>query len=204
VLSSDLMALLGRETYRPAEVDLVPQVDDAIRDRSFPDDAAREVVALWRERRDHILGMVERTEVLGRKLRQRALPLVLCHADLHTWNVIVDEVGELWVIDWDEAILAHKERDLMFVVGGIGPGMVEPHETACFFEGYGDETVDPLALAYYRHAWATQDVGSYAGRILLAPSRGQDERAEDVRIFKSLFGPGEIVDLARLSVEAQP
>jgi spectinomycin phosphotransferase len=44
---------------------------------------------------------------------------VLCHADLHTWNVLVDGDGRLWLVDWDEAILAPRERDLMFLVGGI-------------------------------------------------------------------------------------
>lgn len=151
----DLARLLGSETYRPVEVDLVRQVDAAVRSGAVPDDAPPEVVVLWNARRDDILATVERTETFGAELRRRGLPLVLCHADLHTWNVIIDTAGALWLIDWDGAVLAHKERDLMFVVGGIGPGMVEPRETACFFEGYGEETVDPLALAYYRHAWAT-------------------------------------------------
>jgi Ser/Thr protein kinase RdoA (MazF antagonist) len=55
---------------------------------------------------------------------------VLCHADLHTWNVLVDSVGDLWIADWDEAVLAPRERDLMFVVGGIGHGLVTPAATA--------------------------------------------------------------------------
>lgn len=30
----------------------------------------------------------------------------------------------MWIVDWDEVILAPKECDLMFVVGGIGRGSV--------------------------------------------------------------------------------
>lgn len=195
-LPAGLIELLGRETYRPAEVDVVRQLDRAVSGRSFSDRASREVAALWTGRRDEILTLAERTEELGRQVERRALPLVTCHADLHTWNVIVDDGGELWVIDWDEVIRAPKERDLMFVIDGIGAGLVDPRETACFFEGYGDTTVDPLALSYYRHAWATQDLGSYGERVLLDPSLG-DGHSDAARIFMGLFDPGGIVELVR-------
>jgi len=171
---------VGRETYRPREIDVVRRVDAAIAEHDG------EVAETWRRHRDAILALVDRTETLGRELAQRSLRLVTCHADLHTWNVLVDDAGELWVVDWDEVVLAPKERDLMFVVGGISERLVAPADTVSFFEGYGDAEVDPLALAYYRHAWATQDIGSYA-------ERGD---ADAVRIFRNLFEAGEIVELA--------
>ena len=51
---------------------------------------------------------------------------------------MIDGDGELWLIDWDEVIRAPKERDLMFVVGGISTSLIQPHETEWFFEGYGE------------------------------------------------------------------
>jgi len=104
---------------------------------------------------------------------------------------LIDAAGELWVVDWDGAVLAPKERDLMFVVGGISARLVTPRTTEEFFEGYGETTVDALALAYYRHAWAIQDIGGYAERAL----RGY-EPDEAARIFAGLFQPGEIVAIA--------
>jgi spectinomycin phosphotransferase len=183
-LPPELLDLVARETYRPAEIGTVRRVDAAIPGRDG------KVAETWRRHRDAILALVDRTETLGRELAQRSLPLVTCHADLHTWNVLVDDAGELWVVDWDEVVLAPKERDLMFVVGGISERLVAPADTVSFFEGYGDAEVDPLALAYYRHAWATQDIGSYAER----------EDADAVRIFRNLFEPGEIVELACATV----
>ena len=110
--------------------------------------------------------------------------------------MIVADDGELWLVDWDEVVLAPKERDLMFVVGGIGAGLVSPEQTACFFDGYGEVDVDPLALSYYRHAWAVQDIASWAERVLVAPALSAEERSEAARIFVGLFEPGEIVALA--------
>ena len=44
-------------------------------------------------------------EGLGRPLAQRAPALVLCHADVHTGNVLLDAGGQLWIVDWDETLL---------------------------------------------------------------------------------------------------
>ena len=114
---------------------------------------------------------------------------------------MIDGDGELWLIDWDEVIRAPKERDLMFVVGGISTSLIQPHEKEWFFEGYGETTVDPLALSYYRHAWAVQDIGSYGEASLLSASAEEESRSHAARILMGLFGAGEIVELARASYE---
>ena len=69
-----------------------------------------------------IAALVDRADRMGRELAAEPFPRVLCHTDLHTWNVLVDAGRRLWIVDWDEAVLAPPGRDLMFVVGGgIGP-----------------------------------------------------------------------------------
>jgi spectinomycin phosphotransferase len=98
---------------------------------------------------------------------------VLCHADLHTWNVLGDGDARLWLVDWDEAILAPRERDLIFVVGGIARGLVRPGDTGRFFQGYGEAAIDPRLLAYYRAGWAVQDIAAYGEQVLLAPGSGE-------------------------------
>jgi spectinomycin phosphotransferase len=107
-------------------------------------------------------------------------------------------------VDWDEAILAPKERDLMFVVGGIGHDLVRSADTECFFQGYGEATVDPRLLAYYRCAWAVQDIAAYGEQVLLAPGLGEVTRRAAVEGFMDLFAPGNIVDLALASDTTGP
>jgi spectinomycin phosphotransferase len=189
-LPAGLEKTLALEAYRPAELDAVRRVDASV---SRSDG---EVAAFWKSRRHQIHALVERTEELGPQVEELSLPLVLCHADLHTWNVVIDRDGKLWVVDWDEVIRAPKERDLMFFVGGIDESLIEPHETAWFFEGYGEVAVDSLALSYYRHAWAVQDVGGYGERVFLTPHIGDASRAHAARILLGLFEPGGIVELA--------
>src|SRR5256714_282777 len=67
-------------------------------------------------------------EKLAEVLQSRRFPYVICHADLHPANLIRDHAGHVFVIDWDEVMLAPKERDFIFVR--------EP-QAAAFWEGYG-------------------------------------------------------------------
>src|SRR5918994_900649 len=124
--------------------------------------AGRVALALYPMLDARLGALADRADRLGGELAAAPAPQVLCHADLHTWNVLVEDAGRLWIADWDEAVLAPRERDLTFVVGGgIGHGLVGPSEEASFLEGYGQVTAgqvtaDPALLAYYRCAWAVQ------------------------------------------------
>lgn len=113
---------------------------------------------------------------------------------------MIDPTGQIWLVDWDGVVLAPRERDLMFVIGGIGPDFFGPRDEAAFKRGYGLVAVDPIALAYYRYAWAVSDIASYAEQGLLRADLGQVDRGEAVWRFDSLFGPGSIVDIAQRSV----
>lgn len=169
-----------------------------------PDPLTAEVTAFWRCHTGRIRALVDCAEVLARRLRDADLPLVLCHADLHTGNVLVEPDGRLWIVDWDEAILAPKERDLMFAVGGgISRAWVGERDEEQFLLGYGDaggsavgDPVNPLALAYYRHAWAVQDIASFGEEIFTRPDLDEPNRREAARYLRGLFEPGEIVELA--------
>src|SRR5204862_121166 len=98
--------------------------------------------------------------------------------------------------DWDDTILAPRERDLMFVVGGISSRLVGPREEALFLQGYGAVAVDPLALAYYRYTWATSDIGAYGEQVCFRPDLGPATRREAVDRFRTVFAAGNIVSIA--------
>ena len=133
-----------------------------------------------------------------RQSGSKALPFVTCHADLHTYNVLVGSGRRLHVIDWDEIVRAPRERDLMFFIGGISEEWMPERGTARFLEGYGEVAIDHEAIAYYRHAWAIQDINGYTWRVLHG-GRDDADRATAARILAGLFRPGEIVDLAERS-----
>jgi len=198
-LPLELSRMIRRETYVPGQRDVIARLDAAFGTQDFADPLARELAAFWRTRHGEIHTLAARADTLGRRLQQASAPLVLCHADLHTWNVIVDTNRRMWLGDWDETTLAPKERDLMFVVGGIGHGLVSPYETACFLRGYGEAAIDPCALAYYRYAWALQDIAAYGEQAVLRPDLEPETRRDGLQGVMSQFGPGDMVAIAMAS-----
>jgi spectinomycin phosphotransferase len=196
VPTPDLAQGMRRETFVPGWSDVVKQIDAEITSRRLAGPSERELGAFWRARREEIRSLVERAETLGRRLRAAALPLVLCHADIHTWNLLIDVEDRLWVVDWDETVLAPKERDLMFAVGGLARTLVGPRAETWFLAGYGETTVNPLALAYYRYARAVEDLGAFAEDVFLSPEAGEPTKRSSVQFLIGLFRPGNIVDLA--------
>jgi hypothetical protein len=84
----------------------------------------------------------------------------------------------------------------MFVVGGAVLGPIGDEAEAAFLQGYGQGEIDPQALAYYRYAWAVQDIGAFADEIWGRADLGRAAKALALRYFQSLFDPGMIVAAA--------
>ncbi|GAC1432925.1 MAG: aminoglycoside O-phosphotransferase APH(9)-Ia [Chloroflexota bacterium] len=194
----DLSRLLRRETFVPDGASMVRDLQARlVAGVPVDDPPTARLAAFWREHHAVVDTVLSRAESLGRRLARVAPPSVLCHADIHTANVMVDAAGEVWIVDWDEVMLAPRERDLMFVLGGgINRALVGPREEELFLQGYGAVETDPLALAYYRLAWAVGDIGAYGLQVVARPDPGPVSRQAAVESFLSLFAPGRIVDLA--------
>lgn len=196
-LTPDLAAQVKRETYAPRWLELVRELHD----QGLPGDAAhdpfgRELALIWQQQREGVGHVLARTDALIRAMQDSPRPSVLCHADIHTGNLLLDSEDRLHIVDWDETVIAPKERDLMFVVGrGIGFS-VGPKEEALFFQGYGERDIDAEALAYYRYGWAVEEIGDYSARILGLLDGGDATKQGALRFLAQVFGPGGVVELA--------
>ncbi|TLS50071.1 hypothetical protein FE782_22320 [Paenibacillus antri] len=63
----------------------------------------------------HLKQLFSTVESLAHELRGNDLRMVLCHTDLHNWNLI-DSCGRLYLIDWEGLRLSPIEADFMFLV----------------------------------------------------------------------------------------
>lgn len=197
----ELRDAIAHERFVPDWRDLVPELDTEIAHTAYDDPLQADLAAFWRERSELIRWLVQRADTLGPQLAAANLPHVLCHADLHVWNMLIDRDRQIWIVDWDAVAYAPRERDLMFLIGGISRAVMPPEGTAEFLAGYGDVAINQTALAYYRAAWAIQDISDYARRVFRDPELGEESRRDAARTLMGLFKPGEIVALARESGE---
>jgi spectinomycin phosphotransferase len=186
-----------KENFVPQWSRVVRQLQEDVQGHDHTNPFERQLAAFWRSKRDEIGRIVARTEQLGRLLQARSPDFVLCHADIHTANVLLTPDGRLHVVDWDQPILAPKERDLMFVIhareGSLAAG---DREETLFFQGYGEVKVDALALAYYRYEWVVQEIGDFGERVFLTPDVGDETKEDSVHGFMALFEPGDVVETA--------
>lgn len=167
----------------------------------FADPITQQLVEYYKPRRATILDLLERAELYAGQLAARNNAWVLCHTDIHPGNLFIDRGGSLYLVDWDYPRLALKECDLMFVGGGQGyVGTTDEEEEASFYPAYGQGSVDPLAMAYYRCERNIIDFSVECSRILSSAVSAAD-RAQSMQIITWLFLPGGSVEMAHKSAK---
>ncbi len=193
---STLAGCIPKETYSPEWRNRVRSLLQCVEDTEYADPVAAELAAILRAKRAETLDLVGRADRLAGVLLAGPSAFVVCHSDIHAGNVLIDTVGMLYIVDWDQPILAPKERDLMVAGGGQFASRRTPEEEErLFYRGYGPTTVDPFALAYYRYERIVQDVAVFCEQLLLSDEGGAD-REQSLRYLESNFLPDGTIDIA--------
>lgn len=164
------------------------------------DDLAAQFLRAWQQHRPRIGEVWQRCAQLRERLQGRAWARVLCHGDLHAGNLLLRADHGLCLIDWDDMLLAPRERDLMFIGAGVG-GRWGRDDPPGFAEGYGAVSIDRDRLAYYRHWRILHDVQEFHDLLLEpgAASRPPAQRRQALRYMEEQFAPGNVVDSATRS-----
>jgi len=195
----ELLHQIKSETFVPKQLDFAKELHAQVKTHKYDDPFQNELASFWLENYETIETVFERTEVLSKRMQETNLEFVICHADIHTANLLRSDDDKIYIVDWDESLLAPKERDLLFVIGSIFNDTSDGRWERLFFEGYGETEVDPLALAYYRYDWCVEDIGEFAEDIFGRENIGEETKANSIKCFKSLFAGGKSVELALAS-----
>lgn len=194
-LPPELRRLVRAETYTPYWRQAVRRFQAQVETIKYDEPVAAELAAFMRARRGEISRVVERAEQLGRALWRRSPEPVLCHADIHPGNLLICPEGAVYIVDWDNPILARRERDLALIGGCPSSDWDTADAQVAFYQGYGPTPVDRLALAYYRYERIVQDLAEFCKQLLLTQEGGED-REQSYQYFASNFLPGHEIDLA--------
>lgn len=190
---------IQRETYSPRWREAVRKFQVQVEQTTFDEATAAKLATFMQDTRREISQMVERADKLARVLRSRELKFVLCHADIHPGNLLVGADGALHIVDWDNPLLAPKERDLAMIGGGSVWNSAR--EIDLFYKGYGPAQVDQEALAYYRYERIIQDIAAFCEQLLMTNEGGED-REQGYAYFAGNFLPGHELELARKTDES--
>lgn len=188
---------LRREDYSPKWREIVRSLYIDMETWIIDDEAALKLSVFMKENRQTIHRIVDSAERLAKRLQDTSPQFVLCHSDIHGGNVLIpkNKNNAIYIVDWDEPIMAPKERDLMFVGAGVGNVWNKPHEETLFYEGYGSTEINRTSLAYYRCERIVEDVAIY-GQALLMKNSGDENRSEMYQHFIAMFEPMGVVDMA--------
>ena len=187
--------LIRKETYSGKWREVVRALDAHMNETLNGDEAAFQLRSFMKEHRAVIHHLVDQADALSQKVRQESPECVLCHSDIHGGNVLIDESGSIFIVDWDDPIMAPKERDLMFIGGGVANVWNNPREEEFFYKGYGKTEINRVILAYYRYERIVEDIAEFGQALLLTPSGGED-RMKMFKLFKGMFEPNGVVDIA--------
>lgn len=184
---------IRREHFSPQWRDAVSAF--CLQELGKGDEIGTKFRAFVSERKGEIEELLSRAKRLAKQIENETFPFVLCHSDIHAGNLLLGSEEIFYLIDWDDPIMAPRERDLMFIGAGVGNVWNLPYEETLFYEGYGKIELNRVLLAYYRHERILEDIAIYA-KELLAEERSNKEREEMYGHFVAMFEPRGVVEIA--------
>ncbi len=139
----------------------------------------RKVALLLIENKEKLLNHLHILEEQGYKLRSQQLDFVICHGEPHQWNTMVNEQGEIFLVDWDDSLLAPKEKDLIFI-----------KNDTIKLEGYrsiiGDFKLNEDVLHFYDLEWSISEIDVWSSKLLFGVAN-DIQNQHDLEVFNSVL-----------------
>jgi len=147
---------------------------DVAEDNAF----RREARTLLRPATHKLLGLLRAQELLQSVVRRTPLHYVICHGDPTPGNLIISAAEQLRLVDWDDAILAPKEKDLSFWLDD---------QSGAFLAGYDaiakDVRVEEQVVTFYHRLWTISQIADLGGTILFS-DRDDVENKHDLKLLR--------------------
>ena len=187
---------LPKEKFSSKWCDIVSSFIKRAEDEKFDDSISSQTALFLRSKSDLILNLIQHVIEIRSTLQNGSFDYVVCHADIHGWNLLIDQDNHLYLIDWDTLILAPKERDLMFIGAGIwNSGYTAIQEESLFYKTYGDTKINHDAIRYYRLERIIEDIGEYCNHIFSSREH-LDDRRQSLEYIKANFLPNSTIERA--------
>jgi len=119
-----------------------------------------ELQSLLDDARPSLVTLFQRMRQVSVYLRAHPLPMVLCHSDIHGWNVIV-QGAQTCLIDFEGLVLAPAEQDLFCWYGDTA----WPAIFATYQQVVGGHVLNPQALYFYQVKRYLEDIYEWVAEL---------------------------------------
>lgn len=124
--------------------------------------------------KEELLGRLGRLETLQPSVRGIKKQTVLCHTDPIGSNILIDARGEVYVLDWEGAILAPPEHDIFAFTGDRFDLFLDNYE-----DEFGRVCLKTDFLGFYLYRRILEDLVDWMIRIL-HENRDEDQNRRDL------------------------
>jgi spectinomycin phosphotransferase len=197
-IPAQITGSIPRDEFSPRWRDTVTMFLARTEEETFREPVAMELADVLRSKHGEILEIIKRAGQLAQRLLEQPPEFILCHSDIHGYNLFIDPRGALYIVDWDGLTFAPKERDLMFIGGGHGDSGYRPQEEeSMFYQGYGQTNINQVAITYYRYERIIMDIADDCDIIF----RSEEEETQKGALedLKNKFLPDSYIEIANQS-----
>lgn len=192
-LSQSVQNNIRHENYSSKWRDELRLIYESIEAEVSSDHVDTATFCFMKKHKETILRLVSMADELCKRIKSKKIDFVICHSDIHAGNLLIQDDGKMFIVDWDSPVMAPKERDLMFIGGGVGNAWNNPDEVESFYLGYGMTIIDKEVLYYYRCDRIIEDIVVYYQDLV---SSSSENKVEVYKFLVDIFNPKGVVDIA--------
>jgi len=147
--------------------------------------------------KDQITSSLKHLKELQSYAKSLNKPQVICHTDLHGGNLMTDDQNNLYILDWENALIAPLEHDMIFFAKEEGFFEVFWPIYTCHFPS---ACIDFDMLRFYFYRRSLEDIADFILRILRRDgSKERDQQdikwmiecLDDLEQIESIISPLE-------------
>jgi len=159
----------------PFEADLLRSLSELRTVSATDSQGKRDLRALLLPRVPEILDLLKRLKELQAYAQAARKPQVFCHTDLHGGNLMLDEQDNLYILDWEGALLAPPEQDLFFHAwkDDFWQNFLPAYEGQ-----FGPVRLDSAIFGFYFYRRNLEDLTDWVVRILRYNTQDEQDAAD--------------------------
>jgi hypothetical protein len=164
---------------------LVKSFDNLSRLSSCDTKGKRQLRDVLLPRKEEILNRLNRLKDLQKMAKNQQKEMVICHTDLHGENLMLDNMDNLYILDWENAMIAPSEHDLFFFAGydSFWDVFLPNYQRV-----FGPVNLNHDVFGFYYYRRGLEDLADWIIRILRSGGSDTQDRADLEEIEDCLGG----------------